>query len=95
MVITMQRSEAEEEGGVIEWGQAEHTTPHTRTHTGTLDSAMATKLHCKYAQNDRSDREEDCAASAGAGAAAECGEWMQDGPSRLWAKQSHKVENYI
>lgn len=24
--------EAEREGGVIEWGQAEHTTPHTDTH---------------------------------------------------------------
>lgn len=77
--------------------RAHHTL--AQTHTGTLDTAMATKLHCKYAQNDRSDREEDCAAGAGAGtgaeATAECGEWMQDGPSRLWAKQSHKVENYI
>lgn len=27
------------------------------THTHSLGTAMATKLHCKYAQNDRSDRE--------------------------------------
>lgn len=88
MVITLARGRAERGPGVIEWG---HTLAHT--HTRTVGTAMATKLHCKYAQNDRSDRVEDCA-----GAGAECGDGQrvgQDGPSRLWAKQSHKVENYI
>lgn len=71
---------------MIEWG-------HTHIDTHTLGTAMATKLHCKYAQNDRSDREAKIAEAQAQRRRSSAG--RQDGPSRLWAKQSHKVENYI
>lgn len=98
MVITMQRAEgeAEGEGGVIEWGQAEHTTPHTRTHTQ-AHSTQRWPLNCTASTRKMIvPIERKIAQQAQAQELhAECGEWMQDGPSRLWAKQSHKVENYI